>query len=184
MSNSGPSGIHPVLTLINRCDELARNFDSTFEQSCILLTNLANNAPAPGQPTTMDDTLMSLRKTLEKCEEIVGAMLNCIYEDIPHLLDQLDSGENVGVGNWNPKQALDGISQLFYVSDPALTLPYTPQREKKLTTSGVKTVISRVVAGEEGVVGRFHLRRDRRCHFCQRLDSDRWKSCVPEETAG
>ncbi|SOV05053.1 uncharacterized protein UDID_03103 [Ustilago sp. UG-2017a] len=114
MSNSGPSGIHPVLTLINRCDELARNFDSTFEQSCILLTNLANNAPAPGQPTTMDDTLMSLRKTLEKCEEIVGAMLNCIYEDIPHLLDQLDSGENVGVGNWNPKQALDGISQLFY----------------------------------------------------------------------
>ncbi|CCF49609.1 hypothetical protein NDA11_000246 [Ustilago hordei] len=114
MSNSGPSGVHPVLTLINRCDELARNFDSTFEESCILLTNLANNTPAPGQPTTMDDTLMSLRKTLEKCEEIVGAMLNCIYEDIPHLLDQLDSGENVGVGNWNPKQALDGISQLFY----------------------------------------------------------------------
>lgn len=117
MSAAPPhSGVHPVLTLINRCDELARSFDSTFESSCTLLTNLANGTPAPGQPTTMDDTLMSLRATLERCEEIVGAMLNCIYEDIPHLLDQLDSGAEGGVGNWNPKEALDGISQLFYVS--------------------------------------------------------------------
>lgn len=116
MSTTAPTSVHPVLSLINHCDELARTFDSTFETSCVLLTNLANGTSAPGQPTTMDDTLMSLRNTLEKCEEIVGAMLNCIYADIPHLLDQLDSGENVGVGNWNPKQGLDGISQLFYVS--------------------------------------------------------------------
>ncbi len=67
---------------------------------------------------------MSLRGTLEKCEEVVGAMLGCIYDDIPHLLDQIDSGAEgaaggnggYGVGNWNPKSALDGISQLFYVS--------------------------------------------------------------------
>lgn len=109
-------GVHPVLTLINRCDELARTFDSTFESSCTLLTNLANGTPAPGSPTTMDDTLMALRETLEKCEGIVGSMLNCIYADIPHLLDQIDSGSEGTVGNFNPKQALDSISQLFYVS--------------------------------------------------------------------
>nr|CDI52938.1 putative protein [Melanopsichium pennsylvanicum 4] len=62
----------------------------------------------------MDDTLLSLRSTLEKCEQVVGAMLNCIYEDIPHLLDQLDNGVEAGVGNHDAKQALDGISQLFY----------------------------------------------------------------------
>ncbi|SPO26225.1 uncharacterized protein UTRI_02501 [Ustilago trichophora] len=106
------SAIHPVLNLINRCDALAQEFDSQFEQSCNLLRNLVdgNNQSAFG----MDETLMSLRTTLEKCEAIVTSMLNCIYEDIPHLLDQLDSGTETGVGNWNPKQALDGISQLFY----------------------------------------------------------------------
>lgn len=120
MASSHTGSVHPVLYLINRCDELARSFDATFDASCTLLTNLANNTPAIGEPTTMEHTLASLRTTLEQCEAIVGAMLACIYEDIPHLLDQLDQkgpGVAEGVpGNWNPKQALDGISQLFYVS--------------------------------------------------------------------
>ena len=117
MSSSSPSAIHPVLTLINSCDSLAQQFDTTFAASCTLLTNLANNTPAPGAPTNMDVTLMSLRGTLEQCEGIVGNMLNCIYADIPHLLDSLDGEGGTGamVGNWNPKQALDDISRLFYV---------------------------------------------------------------------
>lgn len=108
---------HPVLTLINRCDALAQQFDSTFESSCVLLRNLADGTPAPGSPTTMDDTLMALRETLGRCEEVVGAMLGCVYEDIPHLLDQQDQGERGGiVGSWDPKGALESISTLFYVS--------------------------------------------------------------------
>ncbi len=100
--------MHPVLALVNRCDELARTFDSTFEASCNLLR----------QPTgTLDDTLAALRSTLDQCEQIVGAMLACIYEDIPHLLDQLDSNDHL-VANWNPKLALESISSLFYVSPP------------------------------------------------------------------
>lgn len=76
----------------------------------------------------MDNTLTVLRSTLDQCEGVVGEMLGCIYADIPHLLDQLDRGEEevgeggkVVVGNWNPKQALDGISQLFYSYQDLLT---------------------------------------------------------------
>ncbi len=111
-SHSTSGGVHPVLALVNRCDELARTFDSTFEASCNLLR----------QPTgTLDDTLAALRSTLDQCEQIVGAMLACIYEDIPHLLDQLDSNDHL-VANWNPKLALESISTLFYVSPQ----PYPP----------------------------------------------------------
>lgn len=120
-SHHPSSGVHPVLGLINRCDALAQSFDTTFEASCTLLTNLANGVGSG----TMEDTLTSLRATLQQCEDIVNAMLGCIYEDIPHLLDQLDTQTEVGVGNFNPKQALDGISQLFYVrsTPPPLSPP-------------------------------------------------------------
>ncbi|EST08504.1 hypothetical protein PSEUBRA_001928 [Kalmanozyma brasiliensis GHG001] len=120
------TAVHPVLRLINRCDTLAQTFDTHFSASCTLLSNLAAGTPAAGSPTTMDDTLMSLRSTLASCEEVVGQMLACIYEDIPHLLDQLDrEGAGQGgpgvVGNWNPRLALDGISQLFYSYQDLLT---------------------------------------------------------------
>lgn len=119
-SHSPAGGVHPVLALVNRCDELARTFDSTFEASCNLLR----------QPTgTLDDTLAALRSTLDQCEQIVGAMLACIYEDIPHLLDQLDSNDHL-VANWNPKLALESISTLFYVSPPT---PHSPS--SKSTTA-------------------------------------------------
>ncbi|KAJ9475146.1 hypothetical protein PHBOTO_005223 [Pseudozyma hubeiensis] len=122
------STVHPVLTLINRCDALAAQFDTTFSHSCTLLTNLSNGQSS----ATLDETLMVLRKTLDECEQVVGAMLGCIYEDIPHLLDMIDSQAEGGggedekgrhgiVGNWNPKQALDGISQLFYSYQDLLT---------------------------------------------------------------
>lgn len=71
---------------------------------------------------TLDDTLTDLRTTLDKCEDVVSAMLRCIYDDIPHLLDMLDRQAETdkrvpGVfASWNPKQALDDISELFYVS--------------------------------------------------------------------
>lgn len=118
-----------MLGLINKCDQLAQTFDSTFESSCLLLRNLANSSSSS---MTMDEVLMKLRETLGKCEAIVTEMLNCIYQDIPHLLDQLDNNQNnsnnnevVTVGNWNPKQALDSISLLFYVSSPPQPPPPT-----------------------------------------------------------
>lgn len=122
--NDDMTTVHPVLTLINRCDQLAQQFDATFAASCTLLTDLSNGQSSK----TLEETLMVLRSTLDECEQVVGAMLACIYEDIPHLLDMLDRDAEAGaqagggakglegvVGNWNPKQALDGISQLFYV---------------------------------------------------------------------
>ncbi|SJX62215.1 uncharacterized protein SRS1_13062 [Sporisorium reilianum f. sp. reilianum] len=115
------SSVHPVLTLINRCDALAQQFDTTFSASCTLLTDMANGVVAPGGPQTMDDTLSVLRSTLERCEAVVGEMLGCIYADIPLLLDQLDAGEGKEVGSWNARQALDGISQLFYSYQDLLT---------------------------------------------------------------
>lgn len=124
--------VHPVLNLINRCDTLAQQFDTTFSASCTLLTNMSNGMVSPSGPQTMDNTLTVLRSTLDQCEGVVGEMLGCIYADIPHLLDQLDRGEEevgeggkVVVGNWNPKQALDGISQLFYVRFSPRTLKDT-----------------------------------------------------------
>lgn len=69
---------------------------------------------------TLDDTLTDLRTTLDRCEDVVSAMLRCIYDDIPHLLDMLDRQAETdqcvpGVfASWNPKQALDDISELFY----------------------------------------------------------------------
>lgn len=76
---------------------------------------------------TLDDTLTDLRTTLDKCEDVVSAMLRCIYDDIPHLLDMLDRQAETdkrvpGVfASWNPKQALDDISELFYVSATSLS---------------------------------------------------------------
>ncbi|TKY86403.1 hypothetical protein EX895_004552 [Sporisorium graminicola] len=105
---------HPVLTLINRCDALAQQFDTTFAASCKLLTDVANGNISPSGPQTMDEALMALRDTLETCEATVSQMQGCVWEDIPHLLNQLDSGGEAGVGNWNPRQALTDISELFY----------------------------------------------------------------------
>lgn len=215
-----PSTVHPVLNLINRCDELARTFDSTFESSCSLLTNLANGTPSGGgggrTPTTMDETLMVLRATLEKCEEVVGMMLNCIYEDIPHLLDQLDNqgqqhdqaGGNGGVGvvgNWNPKQALDGISQLFYVRSspsPSLLIHFRSFCERSLTHlplffllypppsfslqrvdhSCPRAVVPRTAVGKARVAGRFHMRGNHPATVRSRLDPNRHKPHFPTQT--
>lgn len=108
--------VHPVLTLVNQCDELARRFDTIFQDSCTLLTNVANGQPAGEEVGSLDQVLMRLRETLDQCEQVVAAMLACIYEDIPHLLDQLDQATDWPVvANFDPKLALDSISQLFYV---------------------------------------------------------------------
>ncbi|PWZ02108.1 hypothetical protein BCV70DRAFT_57163 [Testicularia cyperi] len=104
------SGVHPVLGLINKCDGLAKTFDNTFARSVALLEGLTNGTST----TSLDETMQVLRETLDRCEQIVGEMLNCIYADIPLLLDQMDANQPGLPGNFNPKSALDSISQLFY----------------------------------------------------------------------
>ncbi|KIS70084.1 uncharacterized protein UMAG_10187 [Mycosarcoma maydis] len=110
------STVQPVVTLVHRCDQLAQRFDSIFLSACMRLTERASGDAS----ATLDDTLTDLRTTLDRCEDVVSAMLRCIYDDIPHLLDMLDRQAETdqcvpGVfASWNPKQALDDISELFY----------------------------------------------------------------------
>ena len=117
-ANRMASTVQPVVTLVHRCDQLAQRFDSIFLSACMRLTERASGDAS----ATLDDTLTDLRTTLDKCEDVVSAMLRCIYDDIPHLLDMLDRQAETdqcvpGVfASWNPKQALDDISELFYVS--------------------------------------------------------------------
>lgn len=183
------STVHPVLTLINRCDALAAQFDTTFSHSCKLLTNLSNGQSS----ATLDETLMVLRKTLDECEQVVGAMLGCIYEDIPHLLDMIDSQAEGGggeeekgrhgiVGNWNPKQALDGISQLFYVSCSYKNT--LSRRERSADIDSRLTVIPRPPNHKTRVASRLYVRRNlpRRIH--NPMDIHRLNPRKPAQTTG
>lgn len=142
-------GVHPVLELINKCDALAKTFDATFAQSVTLIEQVANNSQGGavayntrGAASMMEQMLVMLRDTLQKCEATVNQMLGCIYSDVPLLLDQLDADQQATASlpsNFNPKSALDSISQLFYVgattyalNHSQLTLPASPQSYQEL----------------------------------------------------
>lgn len=114
-----------MLELINKCDALAKTFDSTFAQSVSLVEHFTTSSHGGavahntrGASSMMEQTLAMLRETLQQCEAVVNQMLGCIYSDVPLLLDQLDSDQQATASlpsNFNPKSALDSISQLFYV---------------------------------------------------------------------
>lgn len=145
-------GVHPVLELINKCDALAKTFDATFAQSVSLIEQVANNSyggavahNTRGASSMMEQTLAMLRETLQNCEAVVNQMLGCIYSDVPLLLDQLDTDQRALASlpsNFNPKSALDSISQFFYVS-ASRRVPVRSQLMPLHTHSHIKNCCSK-----------------------------------------